>query len=474
MEIKGVEIDLKEIGISFTPNDEQLQALDHLIDFLQSDCLTTVLSGSAGTGKTSIIKILLEYIKKTSKINVTLAAPTHKAKMVLSRLSNDDNAFTLHTLLKLRPNMDILEFDANDLQFMFKNAANLFDYEDDLIIVDEGSMIPDPLYDLAIQCMKRMGKMIFLGDMAQIQPVKQGKLSKVFSSTDYPGFNLTKVERQKKESPLVEPLLILRDRSLKTFKSATLDGNGLLVHKSPKDFARELKESLPSLKELVKSPFKNKSICWTNHRAGQLNQLTRRLLGTFGSVIETGELVMAHDSFTRNEQPILYNGSEYVVVGMKYGTQQLPYFSKVPGYHLRLLDTVDAKNKGSLECISNVFLLDPNMAPDLFGRLVHTYENMRLTAVESRGYSKKICWKCFHELHQSFITPSDMVYQGRVVRKKSIDYGYAITVHKSQGSTYENTFIDMKDILLCRQDDELRQLQYVAVSRASKMVHLLN
>src|SRR5215217_6243841 len=180
MEINGQLIDLEKIGISFTPNDEQIAALEHLIEFLHSNCLTTVLSGSAGTGKTSIVRIFLEYIKKTSRRHVTLAAPTHKAKMVLSRLSNNNEAVTLHTLLKLRPDVNLLEFDVNDLQFMTQFAADLFEDVDDLIIVDEGSMINDTLYDLLVDRMNGMGKVIFIGDTAQIQPVKQGYLSKVF------------------------------------------------------------------------------------------------------------------------------------------------------------------------------------------------------------------------------------------------------------------------------------------------------
>ncbi len=48
--------------------------------------------------------------------------------------------------------------------------------------------------------------------------------------------------------------------------------------------------------------------------------------------------------------------------------------------------------------------------------------------------------------------------------KKSFDYGYAMTVHKAQGSTINNVFIDMKDVLTCRDPELLRQLQYVGAS----------
>jgi exodeoxyribonuclease-5 len=58
-----------------------------------------------------------------------------------------------------------------------------------------------------------------------------------------------------------------------------------------------------------------------------------------------------------------------------------------------------------------------------------------------------------------------MYFDNRLIRKKSFDYGYACTVHRSQGSDYNNIFVDMKDIGLCKDDAIRRQLQYVALSR---------
>ena len=74
----------------------------------------------------------------------------------------------------------------------------------------------------------------------------------------------------------------------------------------------------------------------------------------------------------------------------------------------------------------------------------------------------------------SFITPFDLKYDDRVIKKKSIDYGYALSVHKSQGSTYDTVMVDMGNIMKCLNKIELRQLQYVAMSRTRKNILLLN
>ena len=72
----------------------------------------------------------------------------------------------------------------------------------------------------------------------------------------------------------------------------------------------------------------------------------------------------------------------------------------------------------------------------------------------------------------SFTTPIDFYYDGRLIRKKSFDYAYAVTVHRSQGSSYNNVLVDMRNINSCSDEAVHRQLQYVALSRTRKDVLL--
>ena len=57
---------------------------------------------------------------------------------------------------------------------------------------------------------------------------------------------------------------------------------------------------------------------------------------------------------------------------------------------------------------------------------------------------------------------------GRVIKKKTLDYGYASTVHKSQGSTYNIVFVDEADINKNNSPRNRSQLKYTAFSRASE------
>ena len=59
-----------------------------------------------------------------------------------------------------------------------------------------------------------------------------------------------------------------------------------------------------------------------------------------------------------------------------------------------------------------------------------------------------------------------------LIRKKSFDYAYAVTVHRSQGSSYNNVLVDMRNVNSCSDEAVHRQLQYVALSRTRKDVLL--
>jgi len=76
-------------------------------------------------------------------------------------------------------------------------------------------------------------------------------------------------------------------------------------------------------------------------------------------------------------------------------------------------------------------------------------------------------------MYGSFLTPIDMSLNGRIVRNKSLGYGYCLSVHKSQGSSFDNVLVDMENILRCTNKQELRQLQYVSMSRTKKDIHML-
>ena len=91
-----------------------------------------------------------------------MSAPTHKAKKVLMSTTNM-NAQTLHSLLGLRPDVDLDNFNPNDPEFAPIAVPKITDY--DLVIIDESSMINEDLYNIIVDETKNtQTKVLFMGD----------------------------------------------------------------------------------------------------------------------------------------------------------------------------------------------------------------------------------------------------------------------------------------------------------------------
>ena len=126
------------------------------------------------------------------------------------------------------------------------------------------------------------------------------------------------------------------------------------------------------------------------------------------------------------------------------------------GWYLTLIDL----NQNRLK----VRILSRDNDPSNFDRIARISEGLRIKALKSK---KKQDWKKYYEFNDSFLTPVDLCYEGRIIRRKSLDYGYCISAHKSQSSTYQIVLVDMENIYRCTNVEELRQMQYVALSRTA-------
>lgn len=138
--------------------DEQLNVLWCLRN--SKPCIVT---GGAGTGKTTVIKTVVECYKKTFGLtNILLVAPTGKAARRLAEKTGLKTA-TIHKALRKNPEDD----------YVFFNESNPL--QQSLIIIDESSMIDTELmYDL-LNAVKPTSKIIFVGDCNQLEPVGYGE-----------------------------------------------------------------------------------------------------------------------------------------------------------------------------------------------------------------------------------------------------------------------------------------------------------
>ena len=191
-EIKGIERELKraEKTSKIELSDKQKEAVK-----LINENNVTIITGGPGTGKTTIIKTIIDIYEEKGK-KVVLSAPTGRAAKRMTETTGRE-ASTLHRLLEIgKINEDSL----------YKNTT---DYEGapidaDLIIVDEMSMVDMFLMNYLLKCIYQGTKLILVGDEEQLASVGPGSILKdLIHSGKITTIHLDKIFRQAAKSKII-------------------------------------------------------------------------------------------------------------------------------------------------------------------------------------------------------------------------------------------------------------------------------
>ncbi len=151
----------------------------------------TVITGGPGTGKTTIVRVIVKACQALGR-DVALAAPTGRAAKRMSELAGAD-ASTIHRLLHYDP---------------FKGAFTRNEQEPleiDTLVIDESSMIDVPLARDLLRAIPDKAQIIFIGDANQLPSVGPGNFFRDLVASDaVPVFLLTEIFRQAAQSLIVE------------------------------------------------------------------------------------------------------------------------------------------------------------------------------------------------------------------------------------------------------------------------------
>lgn len=468
MNLTNIVNNLEKSYLDFKLGEEQRNVLLSIFNFIQSKKeKVCTLNGFAGSGKSNLTKLITRYLEYKN-IPYVLATPTHKAKGVLAAYTERD-VTTLHKLLTLRPTIDIMELDFKDLKFSSTTLDSGIPYNG-VLIVDECSMVNKALYDFIIKkTFDRNCKTIFVGDECQICPVKEGKLSETFNINNV--FTLSKVYRQKDNNPILDILDELRKNAKLKFNEIRSENGSLYLYNNWQLF---INSNIIKFKTAVKErdPALVKLIAYTNKRVEAFNNIIRYKIFNNNNEYNIGDILTGYDSCEYKKLPsdilgyTIINSSDYIVENITKTEKYIGLFNLI-GYVLTIYSVEE-------EVSFPVFILSKSNKVSVINELAKYIESIRLEAVNCKiSSTKNRIWREYFKLMTSFLTPFDLIYDNRVVRKKSLDYGYCITDHKSQGSSYNTILVDMDNIFTCKKLDELRQLQYVALSRTKKDIHML-
>lgn len=183
------ELEKTEKDIGLTLSDKQKEAI-----FSINDNNVCIITGGPGTGKTTIIKAIIELYKK-HKMKPVLCAPTGRAAKRMTETTGEE-AKTLHRLLELMGGTSDTDAFSVDLLVTPIDA--------DIIIVDEASMIDMFLMNYLLKGVYNGTKLVLVGDIDQLQSVGPGSVLKdIIESGQIETIELNQIFRQAAKSKII-------------------------------------------------------------------------------------------------------------------------------------------------------------------------------------------------------------------------------------------------------------------------------
>lgn len=472
-----------KINLPFSLNDQQKSALYELEKFIEDYGTEITLSGYAGTGKSTIIGIFSKWLDhRIGRGNIVYTAPTHRANVITKQNNPNANVYTLSALFGFTPDTDIaMEQGSLDLRELEFRAKNQMKYEPgQLIIIDEASMVQDGLYEYIQEIVaKHNGSVIYVGDSAQLRPVKSDHISKVFTSDGVPQITLTKVERTG-DNPILKEATRLRQGEGLSYQTDINDrGQGILYTSDNASIDENLKQIVTS-EEFNADPLHFRVLTATNAAVSAYNSKIRSLrYGKFAKPFVKGDIIMGYSNKLRKPDGSykLVNSGDYVIQNVTDTT--VKFKTDKGDIEFKAFKLSIRPTGGTVMDDFQLTVIDRNEPDSKLFEIVEYKDRLWRMAKEAKQNKqiskyRDLVQMAFNIDNELNITKNLEDNQGRLKIRKAIDYGYAQTVWKSQGSTYSkvlilsneiDTFGYGKDVMQLRNE-----LRYVAVSRAKNFV----
>lgn len=474
-----------------TLNEEQSKVFDDLIAYIKGETDANYFSviGYAGTGKT----YMMSKVVQATKCKVAMTAPTNKAVKVLmdNRTDMDSRVqyITIHKLLALKMQW-VYPKGKDKFQPYQKLVPNRYAEKTlnhyDLIIVDEVSMLDDELFIMLDDERLNRVKVIFMGDPAQIPPVnREDAIPLVERKREIYKIEarfLETIMRQAKDSKILETAYQIRNNRFQ-------QGDAILSRQSSKDVLFLSPASVYDTKVLFeeiklhfadeqfsKDPNYCKVIAWTNETVNNMNTWIRQQLfkRTNLEQILPGEKLIADKPIIKN-QVIIYNTSdEFEVVSCTRKVFNYTIPDKKSSYDWD--DEDDAPAQGTLKGFE-VIKVEPKQKSftlNYWEAVVKSKdpitkdEYTNTIDILDEDSAQQLSW-CLGGLYKKKLFKE---YTEMSERFGKVKYNYAITAHKSQGSTYGTVFLMEDDINKNQKTLEKNRIKYTACTRPKKRLFI--
>ena len=457
-------------------NTDQRLAFERLLTYIldKNDHRIFVLKGWAGTGKTFCISLLVNYIldevypnKDWYKIAVT--GPTNKSVRVIKQASglySPRLSFqTIHKLLGLkeRITMEGLQEFVADHDGGFKPAIN----STKLLIIDEVSMLNDDLFEKVVERREKT-KIICMGDPAQIPPVGRPDcipfMDELLEGYGIKTLQLNTIMRQKLDNPIISSSVLIRE-NLGASKSLISLENKVNANDEGIEYINindiEVRKSFPDIlskyfktEEFKKNSEYCKIIAWRNKTVSTMNEIVRKVIygdESINSKILIGEKLIANNPIIWQSEILFTTNDEFTVKNYKIKTSKVSIDRQIIEIKYYETEVTYLDDTGE-ECNEVIDILHESSELD-FKKAANF---LKSEAIAKKGKDKS--WIAYYDFLRTYA---------------DVNYGYCITAHKSQGSTYNTAFVLEDDIDMNWDIIERNRIKYTAYTRASKKLYVI-
>lgn len=459
--------------------NQQNKVFEQIKAFLNSDASVFILRGYAGTGKTTMVKVIADYIEQTRQL--AMMAPTGRAARVLA-MKTGHTATTIHKAIYSKAHVEpkkVKDIAESEFKFVFsinnsENGGNI------VAIVDEASMVcsrkiehelfmfgTDNLMEDLLTFVRPNfgGKVIFVGDPAQLPPVGESvsnalraeyfkeKGLKIIEA------ELTEVLRQKDDSVILKNAMMIRDLLKK-------DKRNQLVFEEQKDDV----ETVPSEQFLDKYlNYRKESgrhdsviICYSNKSANRYNRDIRKSLYGGDVPLQENDILL----ITQNNYRLDRMNGEFVPV-LSIGErrqQSAPVYVQIGGKKERIVITLNFIEV----TVPNG---DGNPMPCMLLEDLLTSDTATISIDENRALYINFCMRN-PNLKQGTESFAEALLNDKYYNAIRAKYGYAVTGHKCQGGEWGKVFVDYTG--RTGLDDDSLRWAYTATTRAQKTLYVTN
>lgn len=411
---------------------EQVNAYNLFKKYVHSPEKTFLLIGCAGSGKSFLTRVMVDYIYNQG-FSMCILAPTHKALNVIQKYLDDSDlkskSFECFTLAKFLFKKQVFH-DSGEMTFI-RDSHLFMKHKFDYIFIDEASMVDSDDFECFMKLHR--SKIVFIGDSYQLPPVGE-KSSVVFDNVNY----IAKLSTTMRTNHSGLQSVYNQFRNYVDDSELELENNDhVSVYETKSEFFN-----------CIKSNFKNDGTCkiiaYRNVVVNMYNTYVRQILfERADDLYLPGEQLIFNQTY--NDE--YTNNTEVTVQSVSLIEKPHPYTGIYYNvYELLLTDG------GILYKVCGDSKTNYN----------HYFNTMLSSIKSSKSKNKSNRWSTYYKHRYAFDPP--------------ITYGYALTAYKAQGSTISNTFVDLDDIYYTMIEKDpvvMKKAMYTSITRASDKIFIL-